>query len=571
MYGAPPGHAQGGQVTRRWQHYLGTALSRRGPEALPYAEDVKLTVRQQLLDLVLEFPSLDIRAARYTYNDGHEMNLLKISGTVPMFYRGQKYNLPVAVWLPEYFPRSAPICYLNPTADMMIKPNHRNVNPSGLVVNEPYLQQWSFPSSNLLELAHTLSITFGQDPPLFSKPPGWQAGDEQLGGDGRAGSGSGSGAGAGSGAGSGAGAAGGSGATAATGAGAGLVMGVTSGLHQHAHAAAHATPQHQQPQHHVQHQNQPQNQHQHQDQHHQHHQQSQQQQQHGHYPAPDYGHHSQQQGGAVGYVQHQQPVGGYPPQGGVTSPDISSSYHYDVHASHHTQQQQQQHQQQVQQPLPHGMASQQQFQQPLAQPSRPNPINTFKKRASEALEERLKRSAAQAREVAEGRRQDLEQARANLDANRAHLDSDVAALTQERDKLENDMSLKTKKGNELEEWLSRNDRNLGEVDIDEAFEASSSLSAQALEAMSTDLAIEDILYDLEQGLRNGVIESESYFRQVRLLARRQFFSRALSMKIAQVQLQAGVVAGRPARPVQDATAAVPRPRADSEGDWQLVQ
>ena len=527
MYGAPPGHAQG-QVTRRWQHYLGTALSRRGPEALPYAEDVKLTVRQQLLDLVLEFPSLDIRAAQYTYNDGHEMNLLKISGTVPMFYRGQKYNLPVAVWLPEYFPRSAPICYLNPTSDMMIKPNHRNVNPSGLVVNEPYLQQWSFPSSNLLELAHTLSITFGQDPPLFSKPPGWQAGDGPLGGDGRAGAGGGGGGG------------GGGGATAAAG---------TSALHQHAHAAAHTNPQHQQPQPHPQHQHQ---------------------QQHGHYPAPDYGHHTQQQGGAAAYVQHQHPVGGYPPQGGAPNPDTSGTYHYDVHATHRPQQQQQQ-QQQVQQPVPHGPVSQQQYQQPLAQSPRPHPIHTFKKRATEALEERLKRSAAQAREVAEGRGRELEQARASLDANRAHLDGDVAALTQERDKLENDMSLKTKKGNELEEWLSRNDRKLGEVDIDEAFEPSSSLSAQALEAMSADLAIEDILYDLEQGLRNGVIESEAYFRQVRLLARRQFFSRALSMKIAQVQLQAGVTAARPARPVHDATGAVSRPRADSEGDWQLVQ
>ena len=73
MYGAAPHRPAQDQVTRRWQFYLGTALSKRGPEALPYAEDVKLTVRQQLLDLVLEFPSLDIRAARYTYNDGHEV------------------------------------------------------------------------------------------------------------------------------------------------------------------------------------------------------------------------------------------------------------------------------------------------------------------------------------------------------------------------------------------------------------------------------------------------------------------------------------------------------------------
>ena len=149
------------------------------------------------------------------------------------------------------------------------------------------------------------------------------------------------------------------------------------------------------------------------------------------------------------------------------------------------------------------------------------------------------------REIADGRAEGLQKTRADLDRNRTHLDSEVAALTQERDKLENDMSLKTKKGNELEEWLSRNDRELGDIDIDEAFEASTSLSAQALEAMSTDLAIEDILYDLEQGLRNGAMPSDAYFRQVRLLARRQFFSRALSMKIALVQLQSGVATSRP--------------------------
>lgn len=91
---------------------------------------------------------------------------------MPFMMQGVKYNIPVSVWLPEQFPWTAPILYVVPTPDMIIKPRHSFVDPSGLAMT-PYLRHWTYSQSNLCDMAHDTSIQFGQDPPLFSKPPGW--------------------------------------------------------------------------------------------------------------------------------------------------------------------------------------------------------------------------------------------------------------------------------------------------------------------------------------------------------------------------------------------------------------
>ncbi len=48
-----------------------------------------------------------------------------------MYYQGVKYNIPVAIWLPEQYPLAAPLVYVVPTPDMVIKPRHSFVDPSG--------------------------------------------------------------------------------------------------------------------------------------------------------------------------------------------------------------------------------------------------------------------------------------------------------------------------------------------------------------------------------------------------------------------------------------------------------
>ncbi|PRQ38058.1 putative ubiquitin-conjugating enzyme/RWD, steadiness box (SB) domain-containing protein [Rosa chinensis] len=147
--------------------FLNSVLSQRGPSALPYAEELKWLIRQHLVALISSYPSLEPKTATFTHNNGRTVNLLQVDGTVPMTYQGVTYNIPVVFWLIDSYPRSAPCVYVNPTRDMVIKRPHPCVDPSG-IVSIPYLQDWVFPSSNLLDLTRQLSDYFGRDPPLYS-------------------------------------------------------------------------------------------------------------------------------------------------------------------------------------------------------------------------------------------------------------------------------------------------------------------------------------------------------------------------------------------------------------------
>ncbi|GAA0139436.1 ubiquitin-protein ligase [Lithospermum erythrorhizon] len=148
---------------------LNTLLSQRGPSALPYTEDLKYQIRNHLLSLSAAYPSLLPLSAAFTHNDGRTTNLLQSHGTIPITFNNSTYNIPIIIWLLETYPRHAPLVFVNPTRDMVIKRNHPFVNASG-VVKIPYLDNWIFPSSNLVELGRNLAHFFGLDPPLYSRP-----------------------------------------------------------------------------------------------------------------------------------------------------------------------------------------------------------------------------------------------------------------------------------------------------------------------------------------------------------------------------------------------------------------
>ncbi|GMI80480.1 Vacuolar protein sorting 23A [Hibiscus trionum] len=150
------------------QQFLSSVLSQRGPSSLPYTEDSKWLIRQHLLSLPSHYPSLQPKTATFTHNDGRSVNLLQADGTIPMPFQGVTYNIPVIIWLIESYPRYPPVVYVNPTRDMIIKRPHPHVSPSGLV-SIPYLQNWIYPSSNLVDLIANLSSAFSLDPPLYSQ------------------------------------------------------------------------------------------------------------------------------------------------------------------------------------------------------------------------------------------------------------------------------------------------------------------------------------------------------------------------------------------------------------------
>ena len=109
---------------------------------------------------------------------------------------GRTYNIPIVIWLMDTHPSHAPVCFVDPTPDMCLKPS-RNMDHSGRVYL-PYLHQWSQvrcmilhalvgiimlnkyssilmlswfqANSNLLDLVKVLIVTFSEMPPVFTKP-----------------------------------------------------------------------------------------------------------------------------------------------------------------------------------------------------------------------------------------------------------------------------------------------------------------------------------------------------------------------------------------------------------------
>jgi hypothetical protein len=83
--------------------------------------------------------------------------------------QGVKYNIPVVIWLTDKYPQSAPLIYVTPTPNMVIKQNHSFLDPSGMV-HTPCITNWLYPRSNLLDTVTEMSIIFGSETPLYSKP-----------------------------------------------------------------------------------------------------------------------------------------------------------------------------------------------------------------------------------------------------------------------------------------------------------------------------------------------------------------------------------------------------------------
>ncbi|KAK9942441.1 hypothetical protein M0R45_008108 [Rubus argutus] len=128
------------------------------------------TIRRHLDALASACTSLEHGMALLKHRDGHVASLHKLQGTFPTSFQGEIYNTPIVIWLLETYPRSAPYVHLNPTKDMAVKQPHSYVDPSG-VVSIPYLQNWVYPSSNLVDLISKFSASFSRHPPLFTRRP----------------------------------------------------------------------------------------------------------------------------------------------------------------------------------------------------------------------------------------------------------------------------------------------------------------------------------------------------------------------------------------------------------------
>jgi ESCRT-I complex subunit TSG101 len=130
-------------------------------------------VRDDVSGVLSQVGTLVPQVGRLVRNTGAESQLLTLVGTVAIYYRGTRYNIPVEAYLPENYPSTPPTVYVRPTHDMDIKKAHRHVDESGLVYM-PYLHEWTPRRGNLVEMCAALSSIFGQDPPVYARPPSQQ-------------------------------------------------------------------------------------------------------------------------------------------------------------------------------------------------------------------------------------------------------------------------------------------------------------------------------------------------------------------------------------------------------------
>ncbi len=128
-------------------------------------------VKSDVLNTLQSIPSLQpnygIPPSRIQ-NESSLSMLLNLSGTLPIFFKGNQYNIPVTIWLLDVYPYMSPIFFVTPTIEMVIKEKHKHVDSIGIVYH-PYISSWNAQNCNIVELCRVIATTFGEDPPVRQK------------------------------------------------------------------------------------------------------------------------------------------------------------------------------------------------------------------------------------------------------------------------------------------------------------------------------------------------------------------------------------------------------------------
>jgi ESCRT-I complex subunit TSG101 len=113
------------------------------------------------------FKELNPSIEKYVYPDGQYKDLVSLSGTIPVNFKNNRYNIPIQMYLSDMHPYTPPIVYVRPTPDMNI--NVTDTVQSDGRIRIPYLSEWNFPQSDLYVLLNMLTIKFSEETPLYAR------------------------------------------------------------------------------------------------------------------------------------------------------------------------------------------------------------------------------------------------------------------------------------------------------------------------------------------------------------------------------------------------------------------
>ncbi|KAJ5930142.1 hypothetical protein N7466_005635 [Penicillium verhagenii] len=124
-----------------------------------------------VVNALTQYPSLSPRTDVYTYENGFSALLLHLVGTVPAVFRGTTYRFPVAIWIPNTYPREPPMVYVTPPQDMTVRVG-QHVTLEGRVYHH-YLAHWAeaWDKSTIADFLYILREVFAKEPPVRYRQP----------------------------------------------------------------------------------------------------------------------------------------------------------------------------------------------------------------------------------------------------------------------------------------------------------------------------------------------------------------------------------------------------------------
>ena len=118
---------------------------------------------------IYHYKDLKVKCDNFFYNDGTTREMINLCGTIPVTYKHNVYNIPVILWIQEQHPYTAPICFVQPTKTMQVRPG-KHVDVNGKLFLS-YLNDWNHMTHNLSTLIQNMRTVFSMEPPVFSKQP----------------------------------------------------------------------------------------------------------------------------------------------------------------------------------------------------------------------------------------------------------------------------------------------------------------------------------------------------------------------------------------------------------------
>lgn len=149
-----------------------------------------------------------------------------------------------------------------------------------------------------------------------------------------------------------------------------------------------------------------------------------------------------------------------------------------------------------------------------------------------AVEDKLRRRLKEQSQQSQAELETLRRTQQELREGKSRLEDILARLQRERSELDKNVAILQEKEKELETAVERLGEQEG-VDVDEAVVTTAPLYSQLLNAFAEEATLEDAIYYMGEALRKEVIDLDTFLKQVRTLARRQFTLRALMHKCRQ--------------------------------------